>query len=343
MATVVLGTFAGLYGFYGLLGQPGGVLRQLLVAIPRAALYGAINYVYDSAIHLVFSNLLREIFAIPTSVLPSAYPYLIVGATFGFLQSFLLPYDVRASGAEWWAFFAKTRADFAETRAKLAETTAERAKAWADRARAIVGLAETDVQRAETDVQRYKARADRAKARADRAKARADRAGDSSLISDPPSDQRVRGRWLGYVLFFPTSMLYLVLAVQILLVTLHLIPGFRPSIQVVLIIAVCVFAAHRLAHSFWTGKQELSLWDKAFVYLWLFIGTAPWVVNTVYIVLQAGWLPSVVAFALLSLAGVVIRFLQYWADHLKRNTLQVISLVLFLLAAGLQLYQALAS
>jgi hypothetical protein len=314
LATVVLGTFAGLYGFYGLLGQPGGVLRQLLVAIPRATLYGAINFVYDSAIHLVFSNLLREIFAIPTSVLPSAYPYLIVGATVGFLQSFLSPNELRARVAD-------VRAEVVGARSLISGViNSTRA---ANRPKDGPLGPPKDAPSAAPVISGV----------------RAPSSPPSSALSDLP----VRDKVLDNVLSFPIAVLYIVLAAQILLVRLHLIPGFRPSFQVVLIIAICTTVALYLPSSFSAGKGKQPFWYVAFGYVLAFFIYGLLGVDIVYIVLQAGWLPSVVAFALGFLAQVVILFLQYWADHLKRNTLQVISLVLFLLAAGLQLYQALAA
>ncbi|HLY31098.1 MAG TPA: hypothetical protein VKQ36_08710 [Ktedonobacterales bacterium] len=83
LISILIGIFAGLYGFYELLGRPGGILRQLLVAFP-AGVTGALSlFIFDNLTHQLYSHTLQSALGFPvtTTVL------LLVG----FFPSFLIP------------------------------------------------------------------------------------------------------------------------------------------------------------------------------------------------------------------------------------------------------------
>ncbi|HEY7984911.1 MAG TPA: hypothetical protein VID73_12125, partial [Ktedonobacterales bacterium] len=71
IATVLLGTLAGLYGYYGSLGNPGGLLRQLLVSVPSGAGNAVVFYLFDVNTRFVYSNVLRETLHLAPAFLPS--------------------------------------------------------------------------------------------------------------------------------------------------------------------------------------------------------------------------------------------------------------------------------
>ncbi|MEO7002605.1 MAG: hypothetical protein ABI068_12395 [Ktedonobacterales bacterium] len=83
LLSIVIGIFAGLYGFYELLGRPGGVLRQLLVAVPSGILAGASLLLADNLTHQLYSHSFQALVQFP---LTSTTLALI-----GFFPSFLIP------------------------------------------------------------------------------------------------------------------------------------------------------------------------------------------------------------------------------------------------------------
>jgi hypothetical protein len=284
VATVMLATIAGLYGYYGLVGKPGGVLRQLLVAIPAGILFGSSAYLYDARIHFVFSNTIRELLTIPTAVLPASWPAALYFGMLGFslgLTPTLRSIMLVAKGE----------------------------------ARSTASLVMTNV-------------------------------------------------WAILV-----QSLTFTLAFQIALVKLHVFPTFRPPLSVVVVITVIFVVLRRLYRlSRYTllqrlrGELELVSQQSAedalswqWVWKWVsmllavligglifalpiaVVGLSFWV----YFVSILGW-GLLTYFAVLLGAYLALLAIQYGADHLPRTGLQIISLVLFVIAAGLQLYSALA-
>jgi hypothetical protein len=57
----ILGVFATIYGYQGILGQPEGILRRLLVAVPDAAVSGGGVYLVDRFAGGVYSELAAKI------------------------------------------------------------------------------------------------------------------------------------------------------------------------------------------------------------------------------------------------------------------------------------------
>lgn len=83
LISIVVGIFAGLYGFYELLGRPGGILRQLLVALPSGVLAGGSLLVADNLTHQYYSHTLQSLTQF--TVTPATL------ALIGFFPSFLIP------------------------------------------------------------------------------------------------------------------------------------------------------------------------------------------------------------------------------------------------------------
>ena len=65
IATAVLLTISGLYAYNGLLGRPGGILRQLLVGIPYGIVLGISTYYFDVAANNILSHTFRELVQSP--------------------------------------------------------------------------------------------------------------------------------------------------------------------------------------------------------------------------------------------------------------------------------------
>jgi len=83
LISIVVGIFAGLYGFYELLGRPGGILRQLLVAVPCGVLAAVTLVVADSLTHQLYSHSLQSLVQFPLTATGLA--------VIGFFPSFLIP------------------------------------------------------------------------------------------------------------------------------------------------------------------------------------------------------------------------------------------------------------
>jgi hypothetical protein len=98
VATVICGALAGLYGFNSILGKRSGVLRQLIVALPAAGVFGLAGYLGNIWANHLYSTILQEAFQLPTGIDPSY----IVGAqsaAIGFLTPFLVPNLYRSKEA----------------------------------------------------------------------------------------------------------------------------------------------------------------------------------------------------------------------------------------------------
>jgi hypothetical protein len=66
IATVILVTISGLYAYSGLLGRPGGILRQLLVGIPYGVVLGISSYYFDVVANNILSHTFRELIQTPS-------------------------------------------------------------------------------------------------------------------------------------------------------------------------------------------------------------------------------------------------------------------------------------
>ena len=85
----ILIIFAGLYTYQGLIGRPGGLLRQLLVGIPAGVVFGVGNYFFDVAANHVLSNTFRELVqspAIPVSSITIGVLGFVLGLTLPLLS-----------------------------------------------------------------------------------------------------------------------------------------------------------------------------------------------------------------------------------------------------------------
>jgi hypothetical protein len=83
ITSVVLATIAVLYGYYGHAGPPTGLPRQLLSAAGAAVLLGSAAAIYDSRIHLLFSNSIRELLTLPSAALPASWPAALLFGALG--------------------------------------------------------------------------------------------------------------------------------------------------------------------------------------------------------------------------------------------------------------------
>jgi hypothetical protein len=86
IVTNILVILAGLYAYQGLPGvaRPGGLLRQLLVGILLAIIYGVGNYFFDVAANHIFSNTVRELVQFP-GIPMSSLTIGVIGAVTGLL------------------------------------------------------------------------------------------------------------------------------------------------------------------------------------------------------------------------------------------------------------------
>lgn len=89
--SIVIAVIAGLYGFNGLLGSPGGLLRQLIVGVPSAILYGVIGYYYDEASHHIFSSAISNSFSGIFSLPVTSFSFAIFWGLQGLLLALVNP------------------------------------------------------------------------------------------------------------------------------------------------------------------------------------------------------------------------------------------------------------
>jgi|GEM_PF-2476769 MFS family permease len=90
VTTLLLGFLSGLYGFNSILGKRGGILRQLIVALPAALLFGVAGYLLDVWSNHLYSAIIQEALQPPHGVDPA----LLVAAEtaiVGFLTCLLVP------------------------------------------------------------------------------------------------------------------------------------------------------------------------------------------------------------------------------------------------------------
>ncbi len=96
IATVIIGTIAGLYASYsGLLGRPSGVLRQLLVGIPLGVIGGLLCYLLD--VNNTFSNILKELIQSP-AIPSSSITFGIIGGATCLAIPLIYPDSFRGEG-----------------------------------------------------------------------------------------------------------------------------------------------------------------------------------------------------------------------------------------------------
>ena len=276
IATVILVTISGLYAYSGLLGRPGGLLRQLLVGIPYGAIVGISTYYFDVAANNILSNTFRELVQSPAIVM-SPITISIVAFVGGLTFPLLSPNLFRMESE----------------RQKLSILT-------------IV---------------------------------------------------------LSFLFSVVSGTLWNSLGIQALFQLISPWLGFHPPLFGV-IAAACVLSAITFLYSSTklgllrpsndTAPDEsprpsndtapdkspsLSQSCKTCIISLVFL--IPAITLWIYFVSAIGW-RSLVYFVILFVAGGFIFLIQLGADHLKKQHLQVISLVLFVLAAVLQLYQATA-
>jgi uncharacterized integral membrane protein len=96
--SIIIAVVSGLYGFNGILGRPGGLLRQLIVAIPQAGFFAVFNYFYDEATHHIYSTglsiALSEFANI--SVPPGPFLWAVALGVSGLLLSLTNPNSLRS-------------------------------------------------------------------------------------------------------------------------------------------------------------------------------------------------------------------------------------------------------
>lgn len=88
--TVILASFAGLYGFQSILGHRGGVLRQLIVMIPSGIIYGVSALTLNDLSHGFYARVYQHIFSL--SATGAAVQILVLQfALYGFVLSLAMP------------------------------------------------------------------------------------------------------------------------------------------------------------------------------------------------------------------------------------------------------------
>jgi len=257
ITTVILATFAGLYGYQGLLGRPGGLLRQLLVGIPMGVVLGIGNYLFDVTANNVLSNTLKELIQVPTIPI-SSITIGIIGFIGGLMWVMLFPNFFR-QGTE-----------------------------------------------------------------------RQDASISTTVL---------------YFLFAVTSgTLWNSIGIQAIFYLLTPWLGFHPPLLGVLVVAFLL----ALITIFYTNSQ-LGLMHPTNTTpkltplgcIFNLVSLIPATSLIIYFVSVVGWI-SLIYLGTILVTTLLVLLIQYIADHLKEKQLQVISLVVFLLAAALQLYQATA-
>lgn len=265
LATVVLGMLAGLYGFYGILGRPGGVLRQLLVAIPYGTFIGAATYVTDVITNELYSHTLTGILQVPVS----SYA---VGAI-GFASAFALPF---------------TSANYLHV--------------------------------------------------------------DDEGTKMEPS---VMTRILSVIVMAASGAFWFTIEIQTAIVQFHPFAGYRPPISVVVIVAALIGLLTGLYSSMYgsrgstrsvsaaDGQSRTSTAGCIFGCFVALLTLIPAGAFAFYFISLIGW-SSLILLLVGVVAGVVLTVIQYWADHLPQRQLQYVSLVFFLCAGAIQIYEAVA-
>lgn len=260
IAAFIFGAFAGLYGYNGIIGHRGGILRQLLVGLTSGVVFGSCGYIFDTVSHSLFSDLLRDLLPIPGLPMTSVTVALLFAVP-TFLQTLVSPNSFRLSF----------------------------------------------------------------------------------------NRERSHHPWLTFALNLTLGALHAtilqVLAAQVIFMRWDIFHGIHPSLFAV--IAVCyasslilyftmlVAAGAKIRASPTRALTE----DYGCIYslLYLPLYTVPGWVTLIYIISVVGW----GVFLYLGISAIAITLLaaaQYGADHFDQDKLQYVSLVLFLLATALGLY-----
>ncbi|HEX4213884.1 MAG TPA: hypothetical protein VIA06_11260 [Candidatus Dormibacteraeota bacterium] len=259
IATVLLVTMAGLYGYQGLLGSPGGVLRQLLVGIPLGIVFGLGNYLFDVGTGHLLSRTLETL--IHSAVPVTAITIEVISFFGGVAFPMIAPNVFRI-----------------ETDRKSLSTPA--IVAWF-----LVNTASATMWNS---------------------------IGIEALF------QLLRG-WV------------------------HVDPPLAAVIAAAAVLGALGFAGvtqTNLVRPTQEGSNPPALSSRSCLVIALsMVALVPQLVLMLYFVLHFGWV-SVIYFLAICVAAVVVVLVQYVADRLRKGHLQVVSLVVFLIAAALQVYQA---
>lgn len=261
VATVLLVTMAGLYGYQGLLGSPGGVLRQLLVGIPLGIVVGLGNYLFDVGTGHLLSRTLETLVhsAVPVTSLTIAVISFFGGMAFPMIAPNVFRIDTEKrslSTPTIVIWFVVNTVSATMWNSIGIEALFQLIRRWV-------------------------------------------------TLEPPLLPVIVAGAVLGALGFAGVMQTNLV----------------RPTAEG--------------ANPPTTVRRSCTVLAASMIAL------IPQAVLILFFVLHFGW-ASLIYFVAICAAVVVVMLIQHLADRLKKRHLQVVSLVVFLLAAALQVYQAAA-